>query len=72
MTLVDLAAMIGIIGFRFHIEANLIEPGHSLWEKLVNGGPPMARLLLPSRVGLVFIGQWALIPHVKASAPGRS
>lgn len=64
-----LQAFVGILGFWFHMQANLIEPGHSLWEKLVNGAPPMAPLLFPNLVGLALIGLWALIPHVDESEP---
>src|SRR5262249_8593055 len=55
-------ALVGILGFWFHMQANLVGPGNSLWEKLVNGGPPMAPLLFPNLVGLALIGLWALIP----------
>ncbi len=65
-------ALVGILGFWFHIQANLIEPGHSLWEKLVNGAPPMAPLLFPNLVGLAFIGLWALVPHLEEPASGGS
>lgn len=65
-------ALVGVLGFWFHMQANLIEPGHNLWEKLVNGAPPMAPLLFPNLVGLAFIGLWALVPHLEESAPGRS
>jgi hypothetical protein len=65
-------AFVGILGFWFHVEANLVEPGHSLFERLVNGAPPMAPLLFPNLVGLALIGMWALIPHVDEAAPSRS
>jgi hypothetical protein len=65
-------AFVGILGFWFHVEANLIEPGHSLFERLVNGAPPMAPLLFPNLVGLALIGMWALIPHLDEAAPSRS
>jgi hypothetical protein len=65
-------AMVGLLGFWFHVQANLVEPGHSFWEKLVNGAPPMAPLLFPNLVGLALIGLWALIPHIEESAPGAS
>ena len=65
-------AFVGILGFWFHVEANLIEPGHSLIERLVNGAPPMAPLLFPNLVGLALIGMWALIPHLDEAAPSRS
>ena len=65
-------AFVGILGFWFHVEANLVEPGHSVFERLVNGAPPMAPLLFPNLVGLALIGMWALIPHLDEAAPSRS
>lgn len=65
-------ALVGILGFWFHMQANLVEPGHTLWEKLVNGAPPLAPLLFPNLVGLALIGLWALIPHLEEPAPGIS
>ena len=67
-----LQAAIGVLGFWFHIQANLFEPGHSLWEKLVNGAPPMAPLLFPNLVALAWIGIWTLTPHLPEAEPGRS
>jgi hypothetical protein len=55
---------VGVFGFWFHLQANLVEPGASLWDKLVNGAPPMAPLLFPNLVGLAFIGIWSVLPHV--------
>lgn len=63
---------VGVLGFWFHMRANLVEPGHSIFDKLVNGAPPMAPLLFPNLVGLAFIGIWALIPHVPEAGHGRS
>ena len=65
-------AFVGVLGFWFHMRANLVEPGHNLFDKLVNGAPPMAPLLFPNLVGLALIGIWALIPHLPESASGRS
>lgn len=65
-------ALVGILGFWFHLHANLIEPGHSLFDKVVNGAPPLAPLLFPNLVGLALIGVWALIPHIEESEPGSS
>jgi hypothetical protein len=65
-------AFVGVLGFWFHLRANLVEPGHSLFEKLVNGAPPVAPLLFPNLVGLAFIGLWALIPHLPEAAPRTS
>jgi hypothetical protein len=65
-------AFVGVLGFWFHLQANLVEPGHGLFDRLVNGAPPMAPLLFPNLVGLALIGLWALIPHVPEASPGRS
>ena len=65
-------AFVGVLGFWFHMRANLIEPGHDLFDKLVNGAPPMAPLLFPNLVGLALIGLWALIPHVPETDPETS
>ncbi|HEY1501988.1 MAG TPA: hypothetical protein VGF88_20605 [Acidobacteriaceae bacterium] len=65
-------ALVGVLGFWFHMRANLIEPGHTLMEKLVNGAPPMAPLLFPNLVGLAMIGLWAVIPHLPEADRARS
>jgi hypothetical protein len=65
-------ALVGILGFWLHLEANLAGPGSSLFDRLVNGAPPMAPLLFPNLVGLASIGLWALIPHLPETAPRRS
>jgi hypothetical protein len=65
-------ALVGIIGFWLHLQANLTGPGASLFDRLVNGAPPMAPLLFPNLVGLAFIGLWALIPHLPEASPGKS
>jgi len=64
-------ALVGVLGFWYHMQANLIGPGSSLFDRLVNGAPPMAPLLFPNLVGLAFIGIWALIPHVPEAAFGN-
>ena len=51
-------ALVGVLGFWFHLQANLVEPGSGLFDKLVKGAPPMAPLLFPNLVGLAFIGLW--------------
>lgn len=65
-------ALVGILGFWFHLQANLVEPGASLWDRLVNGAPPMAPLLFPNLVGLALIGLWALIPHTSEADGSHS
>lgn len=65
-------ALVGVLGFWFHLRANLVEPGHTIFEKLVNGAPPMAPLLFPNLVALAWIGIWALIPHLPEGPRGHS
>jgi hypothetical protein len=65
-------AFVGVLGFWFHMRANMVEPGHDLFDKLVNGAPPMAPLLFPNLVVLALIGLWALIPHLPEATPGSS
>ncbi|KAA6463295.1 hypothetical protein DYQ86_08245 [Acidobacteria bacterium AB60] len=65
-------AIVGILGFWFHLQANLLEPGHSLWDRLINGAPPLAPMLFPNLVGLACIGLWELIPHTPELPPRRS
>jgi hypothetical protein len=65
-------AFVGVLGFWFHIRANLVEPGRDLFDRLVNGAPPMAPLLFPNLVGLALIGMWALLPHLQEAIPSRS
>jgi hypothetical protein len=65
-------ALVGVLGFWFHLQANLVSPENTLFDKLVNGAPPIAPLLFPNLVGLAFIGLWALIPHLEESKPSAS
>lgn len=65
-------AAVGVLGFWYHLRANLVEPGSSLWDRLVNGAPPLAPLLFPNLVGLALIGLWALTPHLPEPPSGSS
>jgi hypothetical protein len=67
-----LQGAMGVLGFWFHLHANLVEPGASLWDKLVNGAPPIAPLLFPNLVALAWIGLWSLTPHLPEPDAGRS
>jgi hypothetical protein len=67
-----LQALVGVVGFWFHLQANLMQPGHSFWDKMVNGAPPLAPLLFPNLVALAWIGLWALIPHLDEAEEDRS
>jgi hypothetical protein len=66
-----LQALVGIIGFWFHLRMNFYTPGVSLFDKSVYGAPPMAPLLFPNLVGLALIGLWELAGHLPAGGEER-
>lgn len=72
MAVMMMQALVGVLGFALHLQANLISPEAHLFDKLVNGAPPLAPLLFPNLVGLALIGLWALTPHVPDPRPGAS
>jgi len=72
MAVMLVQAAVGVLGFWFHLMANLAEPGRTLWDKMVNGAPPMAPLLFPNLVALAWIGLWTLIPHLSEEGEERS
>lgn len=53
-------AAVGILGFYFHLTANIHVPGANLFDKLVYGAPVLAPLLFPDLVVLALIGLWVL------------
>ena len=63
-----LQALVGIIGFWFHLRMNFYTPGMNLFEKSVYGAPPMAPLLFPNLVALSLIGLWTLLAHLPAES----
>jgi hypothetical protein len=60
LAVLGVQALVGIMGFWFHIRMNAYTPGSSLLERTVYGAPPMAPLLFPNLVGLALIGLWEL------------
>ena len=54
-------ALVGVIGFALHAEADLRRPGASLFERILTGAPPMAPLLFPNLVVLGWIGLSVLL-----------
>ena len=48
--------LVGVIGFALHAAADFRQPGVSLFERILNGAPPMAPLLFPNLVVLGWIG----------------
>jgi hypothetical protein len=64
LAVLGLQALVGIVGFWFHLRMNFYTPGVSLFEKSVYGAPPMAPLLFPNLVALALIGLWQLAAHL--------
>ena len=65
IAILTVQALTGLLGFWFHLRMNLIAPGNSLFEKSVNGAPPMAPLLFPNLVLLAVLGLWELSLHLE-------
>jgi hypothetical protein len=57
-------AVVGVLGFVLHAEANLHGPSVSAWSNFVYGAPPFAPLLFPNLVILAMIGLWNLRTHL--------
>jgi hypothetical protein len=73
LAVLGLQALVGIVGFWFHLRMNFYTPGVSLFEKSVYGAPPMAPLLFPNLVALALIGLWELAAHMPDEpAPSRA
>jgi hypothetical protein len=64
LAVLGVQALVGIVGFWFHLRMNFYTPGVSLFEKSVYGAPPMAPLLFPNLVALALIGMWELAGHL--------
>ena len=69
--MLGLQALVGIVGFWFHLRMNFYTPGVNLFEKSVYGAPPMAPLLFPNLVGLALIGLWELAAHLPEEFPAQ-
>jgi hypothetical protein len=63
-------ALVGIVGFLLHAEANRGGPSPAWFENLIHGAPPLAPLLFPNLVLLAAIGLWELRRTVEAGANG--
>jgi hypothetical protein len=64
-------AAVGLLGFYFHVEANLASSGGTLMDKFVYGAPALAPLLFPNLALLAGIGLFVLhrhLPPVQAPA----
>ena len=65
LAVLGIQALVGIVGFWFHIRMNAYTPGTSLFERTIYGAPPMAPLLFPNLVGLALIGLWELARQIE-------
>lgn len=52
-------ALVGLIGFGFHVATVFRQPGRTLFEQVLSGAPPMAPLLFPNLVILAWIALWS-------------
>ena len=71
LAVLGLQALVGIVGFWFHLRMNFYTPGVSLFEKSVYGAPPMAPLLFPNLVALALIGLWELAANLDDQPAAR-
>jgi hypothetical protein len=53
-------AVVGVAGFTFHALADWRQPERTLFERVLNGAPPLAPLLFPNLVILGCIGLWTI------------
>jgi hypothetical protein len=57
-----LQALVGVLGFGFHVAANLKGPSTHILQNFIDGAPPFAPLLFPNLMVLALIAFWALDP----------
>ncbi len=57
-----LQALVGLLGFGFHVAANLKGPSTHMLQNFIDGAPPFAPLLFPNLMVLALIALWALDP----------
>ena len=53
-------ALVGVLGFALHVLADVRQPDVTLFERILNGAPPMAPLLFPNLVVLALIALWKM------------
>ena len=53
-------AIVGLLGFGFHVAANLRGPSAHILQNFIDGAPPFAPLLLPNLMVLALISLWSL------------
>jgi hypothetical protein len=55
-------ALVGLLGFGFHLAANLQGPSRQMLQNFIDGAPPFAPLLFPNLMVLALIALWTLDP----------
>ena len=63
--------LVGMLGFGFHLAANLKGPSAGMLQDLIDGAPPFASLLFPNLMVLALIALWALDPARSVTNGGR-
>lgn len=58
-------ALVGVLGFVLHAEANLSGPSTHAFENFLHGAPPLAPLLFPNLTLLGLAGLWFMARHVQ-------
>jgi hypothetical protein len=56
----SLQTLVGLLGFGFHVGANLKGPSTVMLQNFIDGAPPFAPLLLPNLMVLALISLGAL------------
>ncbi len=65
-------ALVGLLGFYYHLSADLHGPSRNQFQNIINGAPVMAPLLFPNLVLLAFIGLWVMSRHLPQPQPAPS
>ena len=65
-------AVVGLLGFYFHMAADFRGPSPYWRENFINGAPVLAPLLFPNLVLLAGIGLWVLARHLAEDSPDAS
>jgi hypothetical protein len=67
-----LQAVVGIVGFVLHVDADLNAVGPTLFERVIHGAPVFAPLLFPNLALLAGIGVWVLHQKLPATESVRN
>ena len=63
---------VGLLGFYYHMAANLHGPSPRVWDNFIFGAPSLAPLLFPNLVLLAVMGLWVLGKQLPQAALGVS